>query len=205
LRHRCPPARATFPHQSVPTRDGASAIVATASINATLGNAINPVYTAGKGGVLSLVRSLGDRLAQDGIRINSLSPGQIMTPVTRPVIDTLAAGHFEKHILPAAWARRRRSAAWSVFCCRTRRAISPPRRSWWMGEISLPSAEPAVPSSAHFPLASSSPGWLRHGRVFCRGMASVLKTLVSKSIGGNRPALAPKDEKADTSRRKDGA
>ena len=76
-----------------------SAIVAAASINATLGNAINPVYTAGKGGVLSLVRSLADRLAQDGIRINSLSPGQIITPMTRPVVDVLAPGHFEKRIL----------------------------------------------------------------------------------------------------------
>lgn len=76
-----------------------SAIVATASINATLGHAINPVYSAGKGGVLSLVRSLADRLAQDGIRINSISPGQIDTPMMRPAVDALESGHFEKRIL----------------------------------------------------------------------------------------------------------
>ena len=57
-----------------------SAIVALSSINATLGNAANPIYTAGKGGVLSLVRSLADRLGRDGIRINAVSPGQIRTP-----------------------------------------------------------------------------------------------------------------------------
>lgn len=76
-----------------------SAIVAIASINATLGNAMNPIYTAAKGGMLSLVRSLADRLARDGIRINSVSPGQIRTPMTAPAIAALPEGFFEKRIL----------------------------------------------------------------------------------------------------------
>lgn len=76
-----------------------SAIVAITSINATLGNGINPIYSAAKGGMLSLVRSLADRLARDGIRINSVSPGQIVTPMTRPAIDNLPQGFFEKRIL----------------------------------------------------------------------------------------------------------
>lgn len=76
-----------------------SAMVATASINATLGNGINPIYTAAKGGVLSLVRSLADRLAKDGIRINSISPGQIMTPMMRPSVDNLPDRFFENRIL----------------------------------------------------------------------------------------------------------
>jgi NAD(P)-dependent dehydrogenase (short-subunit alcohol dehydrogenase family) len=76
-----------------------SAVVAVSSINATLGNAVNPVYTAAKGGVLSLVRSLADRLAHDGIRINAVSPGQIVTPMTQPVIDALPPGFFEKRVL----------------------------------------------------------------------------------------------------------
>lgn len=80
-------------------RQPGSAVVATASINATLGNGINPVYSAAKGGVLSLVRSLADRLAHDGIRINSVSPGHIETPMTRPAIDALPPGFFERRIL----------------------------------------------------------------------------------------------------------
>lgn len=76
-----------------------SAMVATASINATLGNGINPIYSAAKGGVLSLVRSLADRLARDGIRINSVSPGQIMTPMMKPSVETLPERYFEKRIL----------------------------------------------------------------------------------------------------------
>ena len=76
-----------------------SAVVAIASINATLGNAINPIYSAAKGGMLSLVRSLADRLARDNIRINAVSPGQILTAMTKPAVDNLPEGWFERRIL----------------------------------------------------------------------------------------------------------
>lgn len=76
-----------------------SAIVAFASINATLGNAMNPIYSAAKGGVLSLVRSLADRLARDGIRINSISPGNIRTPMMQPSLDALGHAAFTRRIL----------------------------------------------------------------------------------------------------------
>ena len=76
-----------------------SAIVSFASINAPLGNAMNPIYSAAKGGVLSLVRSLADRLARDGIRVNAISPGQIRTPMMQPALDALPDGYFERRIL----------------------------------------------------------------------------------------------------------
>jgi NAD(P)-dependent dehydrogenase (short-subunit alcohol dehydrogenase family) len=76
-----------------------SAVVAIASINATLGNAMNPAYTASKGGVLSLVRSLADDLATDGIRINSVTPGYILTPMMQPVVDALPEGHFARPVM----------------------------------------------------------------------------------------------------------
>jgi NAD(P)-dependent dehydrogenase (short-subunit alcohol dehydrogenase family) len=75
-----------------------SAVVAIASINATLGNAANPIYSAAKGGMLSLVRSLADRLAQDGTRINSVSPGQIRTPIIQATLEKMP-GFFERRIL----------------------------------------------------------------------------------------------------------
>lgn len=76
-----------------------SAVVAIASINATLGHAVNPIYSAAKGGMLSLVRSLADRLARDRVRINCVSPGQIVTPMMRPSLDNLPPGYFERRIL----------------------------------------------------------------------------------------------------------
>ena len=75
-----------------------SAIVAIASINATLGNALIPIYSAAKGAIISLVRSMADELANDGVRINSVSPGMIDTPI---IAETKAAlpGHFERRIM----------------------------------------------------------------------------------------------------------
>ncbi|WP_321795769.1 SDR family NAD(P)-dependent oxidoreductase [Burkholderia sp. BCC1988] len=76
-----------------------SAVVAIASINATLGNGLIPAYTASKGGVLALVRSLADGLGNDGIRVNAISPGQILTPMLQPAVDALPAGTFERRIM----------------------------------------------------------------------------------------------------------
>jgi NAD(P)-dependent dehydrogenase (short-subunit alcohol dehydrogenase family) len=76
-----------------------SAVVGISSINATLGNSMNPIYSAAKSGMLGLIRSLADRLAQDNVRINAVSPGQIMTPMMKPAVDNLPAGTFERRIL----------------------------------------------------------------------------------------------------------
>jgi NAD(P)-dependent dehydrogenase (short-subunit alcohol dehydrogenase family) len=75
-----------------------AAVVGIASINATLGNGLIPAYSASKGGMLSLVRSLADALGADGIRVNSVSPGQILTPMIAP-IAAANPGMFEHRIL----------------------------------------------------------------------------------------------------------
>jgi NAD(P)-dependent dehydrogenase (short-subunit alcohol dehydrogenase family) len=75
-----------------------AAVVALASVNATLGNGLIPIYSAAKGAVISLVRSMADELANDGIRINAVSPGQIDTPIIAAAKHALP-GHFERRIL----------------------------------------------------------------------------------------------------------
>tara|TARA_B110000444_G_scaffold261157_1_gene311503 strand:- start:868 stop:1638 length:771 start_codon:yes stop_codon:yes gene_type:complete len=64
-----------------------SAIVGIASINAILGNQINPAYGASKAGLLSLSRSLADAGAKDNIRVNAICPGYINTAMMQPVKD----------------------------------------------------------------------------------------------------------------------
>lgn len=75
-----------------------SAIVAIASINATLGSGMIPIYSAAKGAILSLVRSMADELANDGVRINAVSPGQIDTPIMAAT-KAHHPGHFERRIM----------------------------------------------------------------------------------------------------------
>ena len=60
-------------------RSGGAAIVGIASINAILGNGLNPAYGASKAGLLGLTRSLADRLGPDDIRVNAISAGPIKT------------------------------------------------------------------------------------------------------------------------------
>jgi len=80
------------------------AIVAVASINATLGSGMIPIYSAAKGALISLVRSMADELARDGVRINSVSPGQIDTPIMASTRANLP-GYFERRILLERYGR----------------------------------------------------------------------------------------------------
>ncbi len=65
-----------------------SAIVGIASINAILGNGINPAYGASKAGLLGLTRSLADFLARDGVRANAVCPGYIDTPMLAQAFES---------------------------------------------------------------------------------------------------------------------
>ena len=76
-----------------------SAIVATASINAWFGNGMIPIYSAAKGAVISLVRSMADELAADGVRINTVSPGMIDTPIMEEQTKAFMKGVYGPRIL----------------------------------------------------------------------------------------------------------
>jgi NAD(P)-dependent dehydrogenase (short-subunit alcohol dehydrogenase family) len=58
-------------------------IINLASMLSFLGGPLVPGYTASKGGVLALTKSLAVGLAADGIRVNALAPGWIATELTR--------------------------------------------------------------------------------------------------------------------------
>lgn len=67
-------------------------------INAHLSNCLVPIYTGAKGAVVSLIRSLAHVLAADGIRVNSVSPGQSDTRITAAT-NAATPGRFERRIM----------------------------------------------------------------------------------------------------------
>ncbi|MCP4245872.1 MAG: SDR family oxidoreductase, partial [bacterium] len=70
-------------------------IVLTGSVVARLALPLAPHYTASKGAVLSLGRSLAGRLGRHGIRVNVLSPGWVETEMAEGVIsDERSAAYF---------------------------------------------------------------------------------------------------------------
>jgi NAD(P)-dependent dehydrogenase (short-subunit alcohol dehydrogenase family) len=62
-------------------------IVNTASMLSFFGSGFVPAYSASKGGVAQLTKSLAIAWAADGIRVNAVAPGWIETPMTQPLFD----------------------------------------------------------------------------------------------------------------------
>jgi len=56
------------------------AVLNTASYNATIGTAGRDCYTAAKGAVIALTRSMAVEYAPDGIRVNCIAPGVVISP-----------------------------------------------------------------------------------------------------------------------------
>ncbi len=64
---------------------GAGAIVNTASMLSFFGGGLVPGYSASKGGVAQLTKSLAIAYAAEKIRVNAVAPGWIATPLTAPL------------------------------------------------------------------------------------------------------------------------
>ncbi len=62
---------------------GGGSILFTASTSGLVGSGFSPVYSAAKFGVNGFMKALAVRLASDNIRVNSVCPGPIDTPMLR--------------------------------------------------------------------------------------------------------------------------
>ncbi|MCA9133869.1 MAG: SDR family oxidoreductase, partial [Planctomycetales bacterium] len=65
----------------------AGRVLFTGSINGELAEADHTAYDTSKGAVRTMVRSLCVALAPLGIRVNSMAPGLVVTPLTAPAIS----------------------------------------------------------------------------------------------------------------------
>ena len=71
-------AHFVIPHM---TRAGGGAIVSVSSGAGLRGMKNNPAYCAAKAGVIGLTRSLAIDHSRDGIRVNCVAPGGVLTPL----------------------------------------------------------------------------------------------------------------------------
>jgi NAD(P)-dependent dehydrogenase (short-subunit alcohol dehydrogenase family) len=62
-------------------------VVNTASMLSFFGGGLVPGYSASKGGVAQLTKSLAIAYAADGIRVNAVAPGWIATPLSQALQD----------------------------------------------------------------------------------------------------------------------
>jgi NAD(P)-dependent dehydrogenase (short-subunit alcohol dehydrogenase family) len=72
---------------AVPHLKPGSSVVLVSSTTATVGFPGCTAYTATKGAVISLGRALAVELAPQGIRVNTIVPGYVMTPMLQPHLD----------------------------------------------------------------------------------------------------------------------
>lgn len=68
-------------------KSGGGSVVNIASILGAVGTAQSPAYVAAKHGVVGLTKTAAIEYAKQGIRVNSVGPGYINTPLVRNALD----------------------------------------------------------------------------------------------------------------------
>ena len=77
-------AQAVLPHLD---RTAGPSIVGISSIEGIRANPWIPSYCASKAGLIGLTRSMAAQLGAEGIRVNAVCPGFVVTPMLQPALD----------------------------------------------------------------------------------------------------------------------
>ena len=94
------------------------AIVNTASMLSFFGGGLVPGYSASKGGVAQLTKSLAIAYAADGIRVNAIAPGWVETAITQPLREDPKRNEAILARTPLGrWAKPEDVAGAAVFLC----------------------------------------------------------------------------------------
>ena len=66
---------------------GKGAIINNSSVAGLVGSTFSPAYSAAKGGIIALTKTLAADFGEFNIRVNCICPGAIETPMLERVID----------------------------------------------------------------------------------------------------------------------
>jgi len=106
----------TLAREKLKTARGA--IVNTASVLAYFGGGLVPGYSASKGGIAQLTKSLAIAYAADGIRVNAIAPGWVSTPLTQALQnDPQRSAAILARTPLARWAQPEDITGAAVFLC----------------------------------------------------------------------------------------
>jgi NAD(P)-dependent dehydrogenase (short-subunit alcohol dehydrogenase family) len=98
--------------------DGGGSIINLASVLSLFGSGFVPAYSASKGGVAQLTKSLAIAWAAKGIRVNAIAPGWIETALTKPLIDDpTRSGAIVARTPLGRWGRPADVAGAVLFLC----------------------------------------------------------------------------------------
>jgi len=95
-------------------------IVNIASMMSFFGSGTAPGYAASKGGVAQLTKSLAIAWAEEGIRVNAVAPGWIVTPLTEAQIDRQLRARVIGRTPMRRWGEPRHIAEAAAFLCSSR-------------------------------------------------------------------------------------
>lgn len=99
-------------------KESQGCVLNTASMLSFFGSGVAPAYSASKGGVAQLTKSLAIAWAADGIRVNAIAPGWIETPLTEPLTSDPARRQAIIDRTPLArWGRPEDVAGAALFLC----------------------------------------------------------------------------------------
>jgi NAD(P)-dependent dehydrogenase (short-subunit alcohol dehydrogenase family) len=70
-------------------RAGGASVINNASVDGLFGHPAAPAYSVAKGGLLTMARAMAYELGADGIRINSIAPGGISTPMAGLIAEPI--------------------------------------------------------------------------------------------------------------------
>ena len=93
------------------------AIVNIASMMSYFGSGTAPGYAASKGGVAQLTKSLAIAWALQGVRVNAVAPGWIVTPLTEAQIDPALRERVIQRTPMRQWGQPQHIADAVVFLC----------------------------------------------------------------------------------------
>jgi NAD(P)-dependent dehydrogenase (short-subunit alcohol dehydrogenase family) len=128
--------KAAYPHLP----DG-GAVINTASINGLRGNKTLIDYSATKGAILALTYSLAQTFQERGIRVNSVAPGPVWTPLIPATFDEEMVSNFGAQVPMGRAAHPDEIAPSYVFFAAGRMS------SYYSGEVLAPVGGETMPGS----------------------------------------------------------